>query len=273
MRGVMVRRVLVLLLSVLLIVGAAAPVSAATSAATCAWGITWTVSPNSPSIPPSYLGAPTTILAPVGTTFSVTVTSVPPNPCAWAVYLGGATYSYPDGGAPAAGTSFSAPVTLSGLSVAICYEQCTNTLGEWFYAVEPAAGSVPAVPPGQTLGASPSCLSSCPAKGFAVNPTSVAGEPVNVATGAFETSAQDLRLGGDGYPFTVDRTYNSGDAADGLFGPGWSSGLDASLSTAADGTVTFRAHFTDRGRPGRHEERSRFVREGGRWFYLDAEPG
>ena len=39
------------------------------------------------------------------------------------------------------------------------------------------------------------------------------------------------------------------------------------------GTVAFRAHFTDRGRPGRHEEDSRFVREGGRWFYLDAATG
>lgn len=36
------------------------------------------------------------------------------------------------------------------------------------------------------------------------------------------------------------------------------------------GTVAFRAHFTERGRPGLHEEDSRFVRDGGLWFYLDA---
>lgn len=37
------------------------------------------------------------------------------------------------------------------------------------------------------------------------------------------------------------------------------------------GTVEFRAHHRQRGRPGTLAERSRFVREDGRWVYLDGE--
>lgn len=39
------------------------------------------------------------------------------------------------------------------------------------------------------------------------------------------------------------------------------------------GTVEFRAHSRAGGRPGTLTERSRFVREDGRWVYLDALPG
>lgn len=38
------------------------------------------------------------------------------------------------------------------------------------------------------------------------------------------------------------------------------------------GTVTFRAHYREAGRPGVLDERSRFVREDGHWVYLDAQP-
>ncbi|SCL36685.1 SEC-C motif-containing protein [Micromonospora nigra] len=37
------------------------------------------------------------------------------------------------------------------------------------------------------------------------------------------------------------------------------------------GVVEFHAHYRAGGRPGTLTERSRFVREDGRWFYLDAE--
>lgn len=37
-----------------------------------------------------------------------------------------------------------------------------------------------------------------------------------------------------------------------------------------EGTVLFRAHYVEGGRPGVMEEHSRFVREGGRWFYVAA---
>lgn len=38
------------------------------------------------------------------------------------------------------------------------------------------------------------------------------------------------------------------------------------------GTVEFRAHYHDQGRPGTLQERSAFVREDGNWVYLDAVP-
>jgi SEC-C motif-containing protein len=37
------------------------------------------------------------------------------------------------------------------------------------------------------------------------------------------------------------------------------------------GTVTFHAHYRDAGRPGTLTEHSRFVREDGRWVYLDGD--
>ncbi|GGU49057.1 UPF0225 protein [Streptomyces albospinus] len=39
-----------------------------------------------------------------------------------------------------------------------------------------------------------------------------------------------------------------------------------------EGTVEFRAHYTRRGRSGSQYEHSRFVRENGRWVYVDALP-
>jgi len=52
------------------------------------------------------------------------------------------------------------------------------------------------------------------------------------------------------------------------------TGLDVLGTTGgslleAEGTVEFRAHHRVGGRPGAQHERSRFVREGGRWRYLD----
>nr|WP_201748959.1 YchJ family protein [Micromonospora acroterricola] len=37
------------------------------------------------------------------------------------------------------------------------------------------------------------------------------------------------------------------------------------------GTVTFHAHYREAGRPGTLTERSRFVREDGRWVYVDGD--
>ncbi|MFG1654806.1 YchJ family protein [Micromonospora sp. NPDC049275] len=39
----------------------------------------------------------------------------------------------------------------------------------------------------------------------------------------------------------------------------------------ATGTVTFHAHYREAGRPGALTERSRFIREDGRWVYLDGD--
>lgn len=40
-----------------------------------------------------------------------------------------------------------------------------------------------------------------------------------------------------------------------------------------EGFVTFRARLRQRGRDASFVERSRFVREGGRWLYHDGQPG
>lgn len=37
-----------------------------------------------------------------------------------------------------------------------------------------------------------------------------------------------------------------------------------------EGTVEFRAHSVQRGRPDIQHEHSRFIREDGAWFYVDA---
>jgi SEC-C motif-containing protein len=52
------------------------------------------------------------------------------------------------------------------------------------------------------------------------------------------------------------------------------TGLDVLSTTggsmfATEGTVEFRAHHVRDGRAGAQHENSRFVREGGRWFYVD----
>ncbi len=52
------------------------------------------------------------------------------------------------------------------------------------------------------------------------------------------------------------------------------TGLDVVATTGGslldtEGTVEFRAHYVVAGRPGVQHERSRFVRERGRWWYLD----
>ena len=52
------------------------------------------------------------------------------------------------------------------------------------------------------------------------------------------------------------------------------TGLDVLAKTGgtllgAEGTVEFRAHYVVAGRTGAQHENSRFVREDGRWRYLD----
>ena len=52
------------------------------------------------------------------------------------------------------------------------------------------------------------------------------------------------------------------------------TGLDVLSTTggtplSSEGTVQFRAHYVVAGREGVQHERSRFVREDGRWRYLD----
>lgn len=50
-------------------------------------------------------------------------------------------------------------------------------------------------------------------------------------------------------------------------------GTDRGSLFDTTGTVAFRAHYREAGRPDTLDEHSRFVREDGRWVYLDALPG
>lgn len=51
-------------------------------------------------------------------------------------------------------------------------------------------------------------------------------------------------------------------------------GRDGGTLFDTEGTVQFRAHYLDRGKPGVMQEVSRFVREGGQWLYLGpVDPG
>ena len=68
-----------------------------------------------------------------------------------------------------------------------------------------------------------------------------AAEPVNVILGNYTYSHTDLGFGTRGIPIQLARTYNSMDPADGLFGVGWTSTYDVSLSAdSSTGDVTVR---------------------------------
>ena len=88
---------------------------------------------------------------------------------------------------------------------------------------------------------------------LAANPTAALGEPVNMATGSFFTSAVDVSLPGIGVPFTFTRSYNSADSTSGRLGLGWTDSLAWSLSVDGSGNPTVRAgsgqqlHFTLQG--------------------------
>ena len=69
------------------------------------------------------------------------------------------------------------------------------------------------------------------------------------------------------HPSTRPRTLDLGDDVR------W-TGLEVLATTdgsllAAEGTVEFRASYVRDRRPGAQHENSRFVRDGGRWHYLD----
>lgn len=68
----------------------------------------------------------------------------------------------------------------------------------------------------------------------------VSGDPVNSMTGNFTTELVDVALPVRGPGLGVDRAYNAQavDELDGVFGAGWSSTLDMSVTEEPDGSVT-----------------------------------
>jgi YD repeat-containing protein len=65
-------------------------------------------------------------------------------------------------------------------------------------------------------------------------------DPINLATGNFLLRDGDLPLHGVGAAISVVRTYSSRDRGTGVFGPGWTSIVDARL-TLEEGRATYRS--------------------------------
>ncbi len=61
--------------------------------------------------------------------------------------------------------------------------------------------------------------------------------PVNMANGNLVFGERDIALPGFGVDLTVDRTYNSRSTSSGVFGYGWNSPLDMSLTVAEQGST------------------------------------
>lgn len=102
------------------------------------------------------------------------------------------------------------------------------------FAVTPAAPTVGVTPAGgiplaQTFGGT----------AYGVNATNTVDD-VNTATGALSFASTDLRVAGIGRPFVLARTYNSADTTGGLFGPGWTSVFDISVTVVPGHTATVR---------------------------------
>jgi RHS repeat-associated protein len=72
------------------------------------------------------------------------------------------------------------------------------------------------------------------------NPTGVAAEPVNTATGNYYYQHTDLTLPGRGVGFALTRTYNAQDGMDGPFGRGWTHSYQVRLTENPDGSVVIR---------------------------------
>ena len=66
-----------------------------------------------------------------------------------------------------------------------------------------------------------------------------AGEPVNLATGAFTYEQEDLYIPGRGLAFNFTRTYNSKDDYDGPLGWGWTHSYNISLIVTSNGQDVF----------------------------------
>lgn len=72
----------------------------------------------------------------------------------------------------------------------------------------------------------------------AADPTAQLGDPVNTATGAFETRVTDLTLPGIGLPFEWKRYYSSANKTIGFLGKGWSHSYHPLLTLHANGDVS-----------------------------------
>ncbi|HEY0870300.1 MAG TPA: DUF6531 domain-containing protein, partial [Acidothermaceae bacterium] len=66
-------------------------------------------------------------------------------------------------------------------------------------------------------------------------------DPINTATGAYETDAHDISLPGVGVPFALARSYSSDNTGVGDFGVGWQVNLTSHLAVLPSGDVQVTA--------------------------------
>ncbi len=106
-----------------------------------------------------------------------------------------------------------------------------NSLGEGSWEPEATSTSAggyrycppPPTPEAQTYGTGSSI--------DAVNPSGYQAEPVNTATGAYNTSDTDASMPGLGVPFSFTRSYTSSNPYSGPLGLGWTDSLNVFLAT------------------------------------------
>ena len=70
-----------------------------------------------------------------------------------------------------------------------------------------------------------------------VNPSGYQAEPVNTATGAYNTTQTDATLVGLGVRFGFTRSYTSSNAYSGPLGTGWTDSMNVFLTSQGDGSV------------------------------------
>jgi YD repeat-containing protein len=73
---------------------------------------------------------------------------------------------------------------------------------------------------------------------YGYNPSTVQGDPVNTATGAWWTKSTDVSLPGPGLAFEMTRSYTSASTDAGPLGPGWSDSYATRLAFNKTGDAT-----------------------------------
>ncbi|WP_246613227.1 DUF6531 domain-containing protein [Paractinoplanes bogorensis] len=94
----------------------------------------------------------------------------------------------------------------------------------------------PSVPASQAVGCG--CATVL---GTTVRAQAFRGQMVNTGTGTYQRVEQDFAMPSYGIPFRLARYYSSGNTAQGMFGPGWSSTYDIRIVAADGGAARVRA--------------------------------
>ncbi len=131
---------------------------------------------------------------------------------------------------PPCGATITA-ITAGSLAGGFNYVSGGNSLSEGSWETEATSTSAgayrycppPPIPASQTYGGGSSLDS--------YNPSGYAAEPVNTATGAYNTEETDASMTGLGEPFTFTRSYTSSNPYSGPLGPGWTDSLNIFLTT------------------------------------------